>query len=362
MNAIKRQLPNIIVLLCIVAMSIFHFGMSKEKKMDFLFREFDRASEGPGASVMVIKDGEILVKKGYGLADLKRKIPADEYTNYRIASMTKQFTAMCVMILKERGLLTYDTKLTDIFPDFPDYGKDITIKDLLQHTSGLVDFYDFIPENQKEQLKDEDVFNMYKAENRLKYKPGTKYEYVDGNYVILSNVIEKISGMRFAEFLQKNIFKPLEMNNTVAYEKGIATVKNRAYGMSKRDGKFIETDQNLTSATLGDGGIYTSLMDYYKWDQALYTEKLVSFETLNEAFSNGVKDSGTGDFYGFGWGYFFSGGKKILCHTGGTIGFTTVVTRIPSEKLTVVIFTNYNNLDIWRKYLKPVVKIYSNAM
>ncbi|TCO67904.1 serine hydrolase domain-containing protein [Marinisporobacter balticus] len=274
--------------------------------------------------------------------------------------MTKQFTAMCIMILKQRGLLTYDTKLTDIFLNFPEYGNDITIKNLLQHTSGLVDFYDLIPKNQKEQLKDQDVFNIYKTENRLKLKPGSKFEYCDGNYVLLAMAVEKVSGMSFAEFLEKNIFKPLKMNNTVAYEKGISTVKNRAYGTTKMNGKYIETDQNLTSATLGDGGIYTSLMDYYKWDQALYTDKMVSFETLNQAFSNGVRDSESGDSYGFGWGYFFMGGKKILYHTGGTVGFTTVVVRIPSEKFTVVIFTNYNNLDIWRKYVKPIVKMYTS--
>ncbi|MCT4618202.1 MAG: beta-lactamase family protein [Marinisporobacter sp.] len=364
MDRITKQLPRIL-LLCIAGVIIFQLFVSKEKKMDFLFRQFNNTTDGPGASVMVIKNGDIIFKKSYGLADMKRKIPANEYTNYRIASMTKAFTAMSIMILKERNLLTYDMKLTDVFSDFPDYGKKITIKNLLEHQSGLRDYQKIIPKDQKEQVTDADVLRLYKNQNRLECEPGSKYQYRDADYVLLAMIVQEVSGMSFAGFLQENIFKPLEMNNTVAYEKGVSTVKNRAYGTTKVDDKYIERDQSLVSAVLGDGGIYTSLMDYYKWDQALYTDKLVSLETLNEAFSSGSA-TGDGDTCGYGWFHYYSYGRKVIGFAGGTCGFGSAVARIPSEKLTVVVFTNYNKpsgfINTYSKYMKPIVKLYSKPI
>ncbi|QZY53822.1 serine hydrolase domain-containing protein [Crassaminicella profunda] len=364
MNRLIKQLPKIL-LLCIAGILIFQLCASKEQKMDLLFKQFNNIDNGPGASVMVIKNGEIIFKKSYGLADMKRKIPANEYTNYRIASMTKAFTAMSIMILKEKKLLKYDTKLTDVFSDFPDYGKKITIKNLLEHQSGLIDYQKIISKDQKEQVKDEDVLKLYKVQNRLECEPGSKFQYRDADYVLLAMVVQKVSRMRFADFLEENIFNPLEMNNTVAYEKGISTVKNRAYGTTKINGKYMERDQSLVSAVLGDGGIYTSLMDYYKWDQALYTDKLVSLETLNEAFSSG-SPTGEGDVCGYGWFHYLSYGRKVIGFAGGTCGFGSAVARIPSEKLTVVVLTNYNApnsfINTYSKYMKPIVKMYSKPI
>ncbi|MCT4606127.1 MAG: beta-lactamase family protein [Marinisporobacter sp.] len=363
MNKLKGKIPAIL-LLCIAGIFIFQLCGSKEKKMDLLFRQFNN-EDAPSASVMVIKDGEILFNKSYGLADIKRKIPANENTNYRIGCMTKAFTTMSIMMLKEKGLLTYETTLKDVFSDFSDYGDEITIKNLLEHESGLIDYYDLIPKDQKEQLKDQDVLNLYKEKNRLICEPGTKFGSCDAEYSLLAMVVEKVSGVKFAKFLEKNIFKPLEMNHTVAYEKGISTIENRAYGATKVDGKYVECDQSITSAVLGDGGIYTSVGDYYKWDQALYTDKLVSYDTLKEIFDGGSSD-GYGDIMGYGWFHYYSHGRKVMGYYGGSCGFGSGVIRIPSEKLTAVVFSNYNTpddyIDMYSKYMKQIADIYTKPV
>jgi CubicO group peptidase (beta-lactamase class C family) len=264
------------------------------------------------------------------------------------------------MMLKERGKLTYENTLKDIFPDFPEYGKKIKIKYLLNHTSGLIDYEDLIPEGQIEQLKDKDVLVSLKKIDSTYFEPGTKYKYSNSGYALLALIVEKMSGISFAKFLKDNIFKPLGMNNTVAYENGISDVKSRAFGYSRSNSGFIRTDQSLTSAVLGDGGIYTSIMDYYKWDQALYTAKLIKRKTLNDAFTIGLFKDGTpiDPGYGFGWKISKVDGRKCLEHGGSTIGFTNHVMRIPEINLCILLLTNRNNVQNISDYVAKLIKVF----
>jgi CubicO group peptidase (beta-lactamase class C family) len=155
-------------------------------------------------------------------------------------------------------------------------------------------------------------------------------------------IVEKISGQSFAEFLKQNIFDPLAMTNTVAYEKGISEVNFRAFGYANENGTLVFKDQSLTSAVLGDGGIYSSIEDLFKWDQALNTDKLVSFETLEQAFTPAILKDGTKLDYGFGWRIDEYHGFKRVHHTGQTCGFTTIIQRYPEQKFSVIILTNRN--------------------
>jgi CubicO group peptidase (beta-lactamase class C family) len=166
------------------------------------------------------------------------------------------------------------------------------------------------------------------------------YDFEKTFYAVLTMVVEKISSQSFTKFLQENIFKPLGMKNTVAYEKGISTVKNRAMGYRQEGGKFIFSDQSLTSAVLGDGGIYSSVEDLFKWDQALYTEKLVKQETLVAAFTPGVLSDGKVLDYGLGWQLGEFNGHRRVMHGGSTSGFRNVIQRYLDDKLTVIILTN----------------------
>lgn len=316
----------------------FTCSQNKLATVDKLFKPY--TGKVPGASMMIIKDSHPLLVKSYGLANVEENIPVEPASNFRLASFTKQFTAMCIMQLAEKGELDYEQKLTDIFPDFPAYGKNITIRNILNHTSGLIDYEPLIPDTATIQVLDRDVLNMMKAQDSTYFEPGMEYRYSNSGYAVLAMIIEKVSGKTFAQYLKENIFDPLGMANTVAYEKGISTVPNRAFGYAEENGVMTPKDQSLTSAVLGDGGIYSSVNDLIKWDQALYTDKLVSFESLEQAFTPGSLKTGEKLDYGFGWRIDEYKGHHRIHHTGSTCGFATIIQRFPDDSFTIIILTN----------------------
>jgi len=306
---------------------------TSEEKVDSLFRSYSHQGK-PGAAVLVIKEGQPLLVKLYGLANLQNKTPVTAKTNFRLASVTKQFTAMCIMLLKEHGKLKYETTLSEIFPEFPDYGKTIAIENILQHTSGLIAYEDLVSDTVSVQVLDKDVFRLMTEQDSTYFTPGSQYRYSDTGYAILVQIIEKVSGVSFAEFLKEQIFEPLKMSGSIAYQKGISEVPQRAYGYAVSDSGIFDSDQSAYSAVLGDGGIYSSLDDLFKWDQALYTDKLISQKERELAFTPNLKT------YGFGWRINEYQGHRRMHHTGSTSGFRNVIQRFPDDQFTVIILTN----------------------
>src|SRR6476661_4178332 len=221
-------------------------GPVPEEQIDQIFAGL-KSDGGPGGAVLVVKDGQVVFKHGYGVIDLRSRRKIDGHTNFRLASCTKQFTAMAVMLLARDGKLRYQDRLTDIFPDFPEYGKSITIRNLLNHTSGLLDYEDLMakpaagtPPEQIPQIKDAGVLALLKQQTTTKFPPGTHWDYSNSGYAVLAMVAEKISGQPFGEFLHDRIFTPLGMKQTVAYEKGRNTVSNRAFGHTHEGGAWNE--------------------------------------------------------------------------------------------------------------------------
>lgn len=331
---------------------------NRSAKVDSLFNQYCKP-DLPGASVMVIDHGSILYKKSFGLSDLENKTQSSSATNYRLASVTKQFTAMAIMMLIEQKRLSYESRLTDIFSDFPSYGSQITVSNLLSHTSGLQDYEDLIPEETKVPLRDKQVLDLLKQQTATLFTPGSKFRYSNSGYALLAMIVEKISGISFAEFLKKNIFLPLKMDNTVAFENGLSTVSSRAYGyaLQQQSGRYEKKDQSLTSSVLGDGGIYSSVEDLYKWDQALYTDKLVSFETLKRAFTPVIAADQENISYGFGWFIETYRGLKSVWHYGSTVGFGTAIERFPERSFTVIVLINRDNSDA-HEMARKVADIY----
>jgi CubicO group peptidase (beta-lactamase class C family) len=316
----------------------------KAAKIDALFREYARP-EVPGASVIVIKNGKVLFKKAYGLANLEDKIQSTTNTNYRLASCTKPFTAMAIMILAERKQLSYDSRLTDFFPEFPAYGKAITVRQLLNHTSGLIAYEDVMPDSTTIPLTDTDVLHLMEQQDHTYFAPGSQFRYSNSGFVLLGLVVEKASGISFPEFLRKNIFEPLRMEHTVLYHRDDHTDRRRAYGYTQQGNAFVRTDQSLTSSTRGDGTVYSSVEDLYKWDQALYTKRLLGSETLKQAFTPGATVNETTG-YGFGWYIENKRGLRTVWHSGNTIGFTARIERFPEQKFTVIVLTNRNDAQL----------------
>ena len=323
-------------------------------QIESLFSNFDHPN-APGASVMVIRDGKPIFAKGFGLADLEKKTPCTTNTNFRLASVTKQFTAMAVLILAERKALSLDEPLPAFFPEFPDYGKQITVSQLLTHTSGLIDYEDEIPTNTTIPVLDQDVLRILLKQSSTYFSPGSQFRYSNSGYSLLALIVEARSGQTFARFLKENIFEPLKMTNTLAYEQGLAVVPNRAYGhtlnkdsLAPADGErarvrgtnFTRTDQNLTSSVLGDGGVYSSVTDLFKWDQALYKSKLVSERTLRQAFTPATATDKPDRSYGFGWYISEYRGLKEIWHSGTSIGFRNRLVRFPEKQFTVIILAN----------------------
>ncbi|MDX1584627.1 MAG: serine hydrolase domain-containing protein, partial [Thermoanaerobaculia bacterium] len=307
------------------------------EKIDHLMSRYE--GEVPGASLLVMRAGRSIVSRSWGYADLEERVPATPATNYRLASVTKQFTAASILLLTEDGRLSIDDPIAKWLPSLPPATEEVTIRHLLTHTSGLIDYEDLIPESATEQVHDEDVLDLLEREDRLYFEPGSSYRYSNSGYSLLALIVERASGLSFAEFLRERIFQPLEMSRSVALEEGISTVPNRAYGYSRSEDGWTRDDQSITSAVLGDGGIYSSIDDLSKWDAALYDDRLLSDESRRLAFTPAVVTDRPGVAYGFGWRIEEDG---LMWHTGETRGFRNVILRDSANRLTIVILTNRN--------------------
>lgn len=341
-----------------------------EQQLDALFLQVT-SPDNPACAVLVKHGGLNVLEKGYGVRELRTRAKIDPRTNFRLASFTKQFTAMAVMLLIHDGKLRYDETLTEIFPEFPAYGKTITIRNLLNHTSGLPDYEELMEKEEKakgpiwspeHQIQDAEVLTLLEQPSAGKFTPGTSWAYSNSGYVVLGLIIAKASRMPYREFLQKRIFMPVGMTYSIVYQKGINEIPDRAFGHSKEGDKFIETDQSATSATLGDGGVYSNLEDLSKWDDALENHLLLSEKEMAPALVPATLADGSaahwpksgGDdgalagkpvSYGFGW--FLDPWERHvrMYHTGGTRGFRTVIERFTQNGLTIVILCNRLDLE-----------------
>jgi CubicO group peptidase (beta-lactamase class C family) len=321
-------------------------SQTNEKVVDAMFRDFDWANS-PGAAVIVIKEGKPLFAESYGLADLEKKIPCTTNTNFRLASVTKQFTAMAVLILAEQGKLSLDDHLPNFFPEFPAYGQTITLHHLLTHTSGLPDYEDHIPDRTTIPLSDRDVLFILRRQTKTDFPPGAQFHYSNSAYALLALVVENVSGKTFSAFLKEKIFDPLGMTNSIAYVAGLSCVPNRAYGYVNRTNGWELSDQSVTSAVLGDGGIYSSVADLFEWDVALYTEKLISRKTLTDTFTaHSSRSDFKGSGYGYGWYVGKFRGTDRIWHYGSTCGFSTRIERFPDRRLSVIVLTNRRDAKI----------------
>jgi len=306
------------------------------RHVDDLMRSY--AGDVPGASVLVLRNGVPVIQHSYGLADLEQHTPASPATNYRLASVTKQFTAAAILLLNEANKLQLDDPVRKWLPELPEVTQPVTIRHLLTHTGGLIDYEDFVPDDGP-QVHDADVLRLLATQNRTYFKAGSSYRYSNSGYALLALIVGKASGQRFAAFLHDRIFQPLGMNATVAFEDGISTVSNRAYGYSAAGNAWRRTDQSSTSAVLGDGGIYTSINDLAKWDAALYDDRLLSAESRRLAFTPATHTDNPSVDYGFGWRVT----GETLWHSGETMGFRNVIIRYPERRLTIIVLTNRND-------------------
>ncbi len=312
---------------------------ARQAALDALMRPYD--GDVPGASLLVLKDGRALVRRGYGRADLENGIAAGADTNYRLASVSKQFTAAAVLLLAQDGALSIDDPVKRWLPSLPPAADAITLRHLLAHTSGVLDYEDLMGASWQGQIRDAGVLALLEREDRLYFPSGTTYRYSNSGYALLALVVERASGMDFPAFLRTRIFAPLGMRDSLAYVAGGPDVPHRAWGYSQAAQGWERTDQNIYSAVLGDGGIYSSIDDLARWDAAWYDGRL--FDAATRALALGrqvqVATAPEATWYGFGWRV--AEGRQW--HNGESIGFRNSLVRWPEQHLTVVLLSNRND-------------------
>ena len=317
----------------------------EQAQIELFFKNL-HLKRGFNGNVLISRDGQIIYKNALGFANVRTREPLKINSSFQLASVSKQFTAMAIMMLKERGSLSYDDKVDDYFPDFPYRG--ITIRELLCHRSGLPNYMYFCDQyccTQDTPVSNMDVISLMEKYKPAAYRrPNIKHQYSNTGYCILGAIVEKVSGIPYKEFIESHIFKRLGMNDSFVYSiDSREEFPNKTIGYEAGGRGLKEAGINYLDGVVGDKGIYSTVEDLFKWDQALYTDKLICSSTLEEAFTPANKDLGLLN-YGFGWRlYNSSGGDKIVYHKGWWHGFNACFTRDLSNHTTVIILSNIVN-------------------
>jgi CubicO group peptidase (beta-lactamase class C family) len=332
----KRLAPSCLIILLLVIPALAA-GRSErpslEQEVDAYLKPLIDADLISG-SILIAREGEIELAKGYGPANREHGVPCTPDTAYRLASMSKTFTAMAVMILQEREALSVEDTLDQYIPDYPE-GDRITLHHLLTHTSGVVN-YSALPDHYRVWTMPhtiEEVIARFKNEP-LRFKPGAKFEYSNSGYVLLTYVIEKASGTSYESFLKEAIFEPLGMRHT-GLDSHTEIIPNRATGHYNFGDGIVQAQYLNTGYTSGAGGLYSTVGDLYKWDRALYTDTLVSEKTLKTIFTPRLQT------YGYGWFIREEFGRRLIEHRGGINGFLTMIQRFVDDDVLVVTLFNY---------------------
>ena len=318
---------------------------SVDRHVARLLAEYAGAGQ-PGACVLARHAGAVVYRRCVGLAEVETGRAATPETNFRLASVTKQFTATAVLLLVADGRLAPTTSLRAVFPDFLPWADDVTVHHLLTHTSGLVDYEDVMPPDDNRQITDAGVRALLRAQDSTYFAPGSAFRYSNSGYALLAQIVEAVSGEGFSPYLDRRIFAPLGMTGTVAHVDGETSVAHRAYGYSRQDdGSWTRTDQSSTSAVLGDGGIYTSLRDLDRWLGVVEgRDTLLPAALAAAVFTPATPGQREGEHYGYGWFLDQAGERRRFRHEGSTIGFRNAVQRFPDDDLTVVLLTNRNEI------------------
>ena len=339
------------------------------KYEDFLAQAYSKGQFNGNA--LILEDGEIVFQGSYGLGNIDPIDSLNLNSIFRLGSVSKQFTAMGIMKLKESGHLTYDQDIKDFIPELPYEG--VTIRHLLNHVSGLPDYMNMMNENWNTEMADDntekfvsgnvDIIEMFaKVKPQIYFEPGEKWEYSNTGYVLLASIVSRASGVSFDQFLKEKIFEPAKMTSTSVYSYVPEIDPNmplRVYGYRTELNGIdrVSTDVHYLNPVAGDGGVYSTLSDLLKWDRILYTEDLISQNTKEEAFTPAILNNGDTTSYGFGWGIGKSlSGKKVIAHSGGWVGFITYIYREIEENNCIIVLTN-NSTRYFGTVIDPLKNI-----
>lgn len=332
-------------------------SMEFNKQVDSLFSSIYQKVDEPGAAVLIMKNGKKVFERCYGIADIRSRKPITPRTNFCIASVSKQFSAVAIMQLAEKKLLSLDDNLKKFFPEYKaDFYNRIKLRHILSHTSGIPDTRNRSDRNFVLYSTDVESCKYMIDLDKLHFEPGTQYEYINPTFQLVYQIIPRVTGIDFDTYMQKNIFDIAGMKHTTYFEAN-KKIENMAHGYSfdKAKNKYVENDYGEANffASKADGGLYTSITDFAKWEKALDDDKVWSEQSKEMAYSPKImipKDAeyGYNKDTGYGFGFFIQqipGKPKIVYHLGDNGGFTIYAGKIPSKKILVMFFSNRDDID-----------------
>lgn len=348
-----RILTLLMAIVWILAAQASVPAQDKAAKIDELMTAYNSYRQFNGA-VLVAENGKVIFKKGYGMANMEWNIPIETDTKFRLGSITKQFTSMLILQLVQEGKIKLEGKLTDYLPDYrKDTGDRITIHQLLNHTSGIPSYTglrNFFQEVSRNPYSVSDFVKQY-ASGDLEFEPGTKFMYNNSGYFLLGAIVERVTGKSYEQALKERIFDPVGMKNT-GYDHYATILARRATGYEKRPGGFVTAPYLDMSLPYAAGSLFSTVEDLYVWDQALYTDKLLSPQLKELMYKPGMSN------YAYGWVVRKAplGAKDepiaIIEHGGGINGFNTLITRMPDSKNLIVLLNNTGGTKLGEMFQK----------
>lgn len=317
------------------------FGNITEPEIDAIFNQA-YPNNSPGATVLIAKDDTILYRKSFGMANLELKVPMKPDNVLPLASITKQFTSVAILMLMEQGKLGLKDPLSKYIADFP-RGNEITLHHLLNHTSGIMNYTNLPDFRSKTRLdrSPEEIISVFKS-LPLAFNPGEKYDYSNSGYFLLGYIVEKLSGMPYGDFIQKNIFDKLEMKNSF-YADAYKIIPNRADGYQFYEGNYENAEYMSPTIAYAAGSLVSTVDDMFLWNKAIHNNLLISEKSKQLAFTNHTLSNKKHDNYGYGWAINEIAGTATIEHTGGINGFTTSGIYIPSKNIYAIVLTNLDD-------------------
>jgi CubicO group peptidase (beta-lactamase class C family) len=314
--------------------------------VDHIFVQWDTPGS-PGCALGIIRDGQLIYKRGYGMANLDYNIPLHSDSVFYIASIAKQFTAASILLLARRGVITLDDDIRKYVPEIPSYERMITIRHLIHHTSGLRDYLDLMAlagRSFEDSFSNADALEILSRQQALNFRPGEAHLYSNSNYVLLAEIVKRASGKSLREFAEENVFRPLGMKDTHFNDDRTMIVKNRvvSYGPRQAGGLryFIK---NINA--VGDGNLLTTVEDLYRWDQNFYDNRVGGSSFTEQMLTRGQLNTGQEIPYAFGLEHGEYKGLKTIAHAGRFLGFRTQMLRFPDQRFTIICLCNLGTIN-----------------
>jgi len=340
-----RRLARVCIALALLAFGSPMFAADpsddKVRAVDRLFERWDR-SDSPGCSLGIIRDGRLIYEHGYGMANLEHEIPIDSSTVFRIASVSKQFTAMAVLLLQQAGALALDDDIRAYLPEMPDYGRPITIRHLMHHSSGIRDYAEvmyLLGVADEDTYVEQEVLQLLTRQRALNFVPGERYLYSNSGYVLLGEIVERVSGQTLREFVAERIFQPLAMRDSRIRDDHHEWVAHRATGYAPLDaGGFRIAESNYD--LVGDGSVFTTVRDLARWDQNFYDHRIGGDDVAAAQHATLVLNDGRPMSYAAGLEVATYGGLRVVAHSGSWVGFKAQLMRFPGQRFSVICLCN----------------------